>query len=71
MTVRQILKCKKIISAVPYAVKADAILKTLTADKPTPAIPATALLTHPDVTLLLDKDSASLIDGEIIERVTK
>jgi len=66
MTVKQILKCKRIISAVPYKVKADAVYKTLTAAGPTPEIPATALRPHPDITLLLDEESASLIDEGII-----
>ena len=68
MTVKQILKCKKIISAVPYKVKAEAVRKTLTAEKPTGQIPATALFMHPDVSLFLDADSASLIDEAIIAR---
>ena len=68
MTVKQILKCKRIISAVPYKVKAEAVRRTLTAETPTPQIPATALMTHPDVTLFLDADSASLIDETIIKR---
>ena len=62
MSVKQILKCKRIISAVPYKVKAEAVYKTLTADKPTPLIPATALRTHPDAVLLLDVESASMLD---------
>ena len=70
MTVNQILKCKRIISAVPYKVKADAVRKTLTAEKPTPLIPATALRTHRDATLLLDMESASLVDEDIIERAS-
>ena len=62
MTVKQILRCKRIISAVPYKVKAEAVYKTLTAKEITPDIPATALRWHDDVTLYLDADSASLID---------
>ena len=61
MTVKQILKCKKIISAVPYKVKSNAIRDVLAAAEITPEIPATALKQHPDVTVYLDKDSASLI----------
>lgn len=62
MTVPQIMKCRSIISAVPYAVKADAIYKTLSAKDTSPAIPATILKTHPDFYLFLDKDSASKVD---------
>ena len=62
MTVKQILKCDAIISAVPYKVKAKAIHDTLTADKITNEIPATALKTHNNWTLYIDNDSASMID---------
>jgi len=62
MTVKQILKCRSIISAVPYKVKAKAIHDTLTAPAVTNMIPATVLRTHPDVTIFVDEDSASLID---------
>ena len=61
MTVYRIMQCKKIISVVPYAVKADAIQKTLANDV-TPLIPATMLKTHSDWELFLDKDSAALAD---------
>jgi glucosamine-6-phosphate deaminase len=62
MTVRQIMKCEKIISVVPYKVKAQAVHDTLTAESVTNMIPATVLKTHPDWTLYLDNDSASMID---------
>ena len=62
MTVKQILKCKNIISAVPYKVKAKAIHDTLTAGEITNMIPATILKTHPEWTLYIDNDSASMID---------
>ena len=61
MTVREILKCRRIISFVPYAVKAEAIRRTLTADEVTALVPATALKTHKDVRLYLDADSSSLV----------
>ena len=64
MTVKQILKCKKIISVVPYKVKAKAVHDTLTAKEITNIIPATALRTHIDWTLYLDTDSASMIEVE-------
>ena len=63
ITVKQILKCRHIISAVPFKVKAQAIHDTLTAPEITPMIPATALRNHNDVTIYVDKDSASLIDS--------
>jgi len=61
ITVEQILKCKHIISAVPYKVKAQAIHDTLTSPEITPKIPSTVLRNHNDVTLYIDKDSASMI----------
>ncbi len=61
MTVREILKCRRIVSFVPYAVKAEAIRKTLEAETVTALVPATALKTHPDVRLYLDADSSSLV----------
>ena len=64
MTVKQIMKCDKIISVVPYKVKAKAVHDTLTAENITNVIPATVLKTHPDWTLYLDKDSASMIDTD-------
>ena len=61
MTVKQILSCKHIISAVPYAVKAQAVYDTINAAEVTPQVPATALRQHDDVTLYLDADSASML----------
>ncbi|MCL2751717.1 MAG: 6-phosphogluconolactonase [Firmicutes bacterium] len=61
MTCREIMKCKKILSIVPYAVKAQAVYNMLTQDKNT-MTPATLLKEHPDFTLMLDADSASLIN---------
>jgi len=63
MTVHQIMLCRKIISAVPYRVKAEAILRTLTAPDITEEVPATMLRGHADWTLYLDKESASLLEG--------
>ncbi|MCL2513591.1 MAG: 6-phosphogluconolactonase [Oscillospiraceae bacterium] len=60
MSCRQIMKCEKIISAVPFAVKAKAVCDTLT-QPVTNRIPATLLKTHPDWSLYIDKDSAKLI----------
>ena len=63
MTVHQIMQCKYIVSFVPYTVKAKAIKDTLE-NQLTNMIPATMLKKHPDFTLFLDKDSASLINAE-------
>jgi len=62
MTVKQIMKCKKIISVVPYKVKAKAIHDTLMSDEITNLVPATILRTHSDWTLYIDNDSASMVD---------
>lgn len=60
MSVSQIMKCKRIVSCVPYSVKAKAIYDTLNSDT-TNAVPATILKEHEDFTLFLDQDSASMI----------
>ena len=53
------MQCKKIVSCVPYKVKAEAIENTLKAKDVTNEIPATLLKTHPDMILYIDNDSAS------------
>ena len=58
MTPREIMKCERIISCVPYEVKRDAVRRVLQAKKVTNLIPATLLKTHPDWTLYVDADSA-------------
>ena len=66
MTPKQILKCGHIVSAVPYKVKAKAIRDTLSAKKTTEMIPATILRTHPDWTLYIDHESASMTDQSLL-----
>ena len=68
MTVKQILKCEHIISAVPYKVKAKAIFDTLTAKEITNMVPATILKTHPDWNLYIDNESASMLDIELYQK---
>ena len=68
MTVKQILRCEHIISAVPYKVKAQAIYDTINNDV-TNMIPATILKTHPDAQLFIDADSAALLGSDIPENV--
>ncbi len=58
MTVYQIMQCQRIVTCVPYAVKAEAIANTLKAKETTNLIPSTMLKTHPDFTLYVDEDSA-------------
>jgi len=67
MTVCQIMRCKVIISCVPYSVKAEAVKKTLENDV-TEWIPATILKTHENCTLFLDNDSASLISRSLYSK---
>lgn len=67
MTCDRIMKCKHIISVVPYAVKADAIYNTLL-NEVTPEVPATLLKKHDDVTIYCDKDSSSLLTDDLIKK---
>lgn len=66
MTAPEIMKCKSIISVVPYKVKAEAIYNTLINDI-TPMVPATLMKRHADCTVYCDADSASLLTPELIE----
>ena len=61
ITAHQILKSKVIVSAVPHAVKAEAVYNTVNQDVNN-MVPATILKTHPDWTLVLDKNSAAKLD---------
>lgn len=65
MTVYQILKCEKIVSCVPFAVKADAVRKTLENDA-TNLIPATVMKGHDDFALFVDEDSFAGVDESLI-----
>lgn len=67
MTCPQIMKCKSIISVVPYKVKAEAIYNTLINDV-TPNVPATLLKKHADCTIYCDADSASMLTEEIVKQ---
>ena len=58
MTVHQIMSCERIISCVPYAVKASAIEKTIHTKDTTPDVPATKLKEHKNFILYVDMDSA-------------
>lgn len=67
MTCSQIMKCRKIISAVPYAVKAEAIAATLENDL-TNTIPATLLKQHADFSLYCDRDSIGKTPAESVKK---
>ena len=62
MTVPEILRCRVILSAVPYAVKAEAVRRTLR-DPVGPDLPATALRGHPAATLFLDREASRLLSA--------
>lgn len=60
MSIRQIMKARKILCIVPDQRKADAVRKCLEGPV-SPQAPASVLQTHPDVTIFLDRASASLL----------
>jgi glucosamine-6-phosphate deaminase len=60
MSVRQILKSREIIATVPGPQKARAVKACLEGEI-TPMAPASILRTHPNTTVYLDADSASLL----------
>jgi len=66
MSVSQIFKCERIVSCVPYAVKARAVADTLNNDV-TNIIPATILKNHKNYVLYLDIDSAAQVDVKLIK----
>jgi len=61
MTVYQIMQSEKIISSVPYKVKANPV-KLVLESKIDNKVPATILKKHHDWTLFLDEESSSLIN---------
>jgi glucosamine-6-phosphate deaminase len=68
MSVRQILRSREIISVVPDKRKASAVKASIEGEI-SPMTPASILRQHPNVTLYLDADSASLLSQKIaIER---
>ena len=60
MSVRQILKSTEIIVVVPDARKAEAV-KACVEGPVSPMAPASILQTHPNTTMYLDRDSATLL----------
>lgn len=65
MSIRQILKARKILCIVPDQRKAQAIKACLEGEI-CPATPASILRTHPDVTFYLDGASSSLLGRPIL-----
>jgi len=62
MSVRQLLRANAIVCVVPDRRKADAVRATIEGPED-PMTPASILRRHADVTIYLDRDSASLLDG--------
>jgi glucosamine-6-phosphate deaminase len=60
MSIQQMLKAREMIVVVPDERKAAAVREALEGDV-TPAVPASILRTHPNVTLYLDEPAASLL----------
>jgi glucosamine-6-phosphate deaminase len=60
MSVRQILKAKEILAVVPDTRKAQAVKACFDGDV-SPMAPASILRTHPNATVYLDRNSASLL----------
>jgi glucosamine-6-phosphate deaminase len=65
MSIRQILKAEKIICIVPDLRKAQAV-KACLEGAISPLAPASILRTHPNVTLYLDRASASLLSPAVL-----
>lgn len=59
------MQSEAIISSVPNKEKAEAVKKTLSS-KVTNLIPATKLKEHKNFNLFIDKNSASLLDIELV-----
>lgn len=60
MSVQQILESRRILCVVPDQRKAEAVRASVEGPV-TPTVPASILQTHPDVTIFLDRESASLL----------
>lgn len=66
MSVRQVLKAKEILAVVPDERKARAI-QACFAGEISPMAPASILRTHPNATIYLDKNSASMLPTDLRE----
>jgi glucosamine-6-phosphate deaminase len=64
MSVRQILKAKEVLAVVPDRRKAPAV-KACFEGEISPTAPASILRTHPNATVYLDSDSASLLSPDL------
>jgi len=68
MTPAQIMKCAKIVCAVPGVRKAQAIFSTLSSQGRDPYVPASLLLEHPYCEVYIDESSASMCDAALLEK---
>ena len=66
ISVKQLLQAREIISVVPGKQKAMAVSACLRGEV-TPLVPASALRLHPQTTIYLDRDSASLLPPQEAE----
>ena len=64
MSIRQILKARRIQCVVPDARKAEAVARCLEGPV-TPTAPASVLQSHPDVTVYLDEPAAAQLTGRV------
>jgi glucosamine-6-phosphate deaminase len=64
MSIKQVLKAKEIIAIVPEMRKAQAVKACLEGDI-SPMAPASILRTHPNTTIYLDTESASLLSQTV------
>lgn len=70
MSVQQILKAKEILAVVPDTRKAEAV-RSCCEGKISPMRPASILRRHPNATIYLDKNSASLLSSELRKELTE
>jgi glucosamine-6-phosphate deaminase len=66
MSIKQIMKSRNIICVVPESRKAEAIRNCFGRKEITPMYPASILRKHPNAAIFLDRESASLLDGQIV-----
>jgi glucosamine-6-phosphate deaminase len=70
MSVRQLLKSRAILAIVSEARKAAAVQKCFESEI-SPDAPASILRTHPNTTVFLDQDSASLLSPETKQKIAE
>ncbi len=70
MSPRQILKAREIIAVVPDQRKAEAV-KACLEGQISPRVPASILRQHPDTTVYLDRNSASLLSPELLQQLAQ